>query len=57
MSDLHEMAECHRNQDGEEFEEIYVCRVCGHEDHPDCFGRYCPECLADLDELEGELEQ
>lgn len=32
--------------------DVYVCQVCGHEDDPDRFGRYCPECGADLDELD-----
>lgn len=36
-------------------DEVYVCQVCGHEDHPDKFGRYCPGCGTDLDELD-ELE-
>lgn len=38
-------------------EEVYVCQVCGHEDDPDRFGRYCPACGTDLDELEAELEK
>lgn len=33
-------------------EEIYVCQACGHEDHADKFGKHCPACGADLDELE-----
>lgn len=35
-------------------EPIYVCQSCGHEDHPDSFGQFCPMCGVDLDELEGE---
>lgn len=35
---------------------IYVCQSCGHEDDPDVFGRYCPACGADLDELENDLQ-
>lgn len=38
-----------------EDDEIYVCQSCGHEDHPDRFGKYCPSCGVDLDELEAEL--
>ncbi|HSH42546.1 MAG TPA: hypothetical protein VK973_10535 [Arenicellales bacterium] len=38
-------------------EEIYVCMVCGHEDHPDRFGKYCPRCGTDLDELEKEIPE
>ena len=33
---------------------VYVCICCGHEDDPDRFGRYCPNCNADLDEVEKE---
>lgn len=33
-------------------DDIYVCQVCGHEDHPDRFGRVCPRCGTDLDEGE-----
>lgn len=36
-------------------DEVYVCAVCGHEDHPDRFGKYCPKCGTDLDKLEAEL--
>lgn len=39
----------------EDFEEFYVCPTCGHEDHPDKFGTYCPSCGENLDELEAEL--
>lgn len=39
----------------EEQKEIYVCQSCGYEDHPDKFGKYCPKCGADLDELETVL--
>lgn len=35
---------------------IYVCQVCGYEDDPDKFGKYCPACGTDLDELEAKLE-
>lgn len=31
---------------------IYVCVVCGCEDDPDKFGKYCPACGCDLDEVE-----
>lgn len=37
-------------------EPIYVCQCCGHEDDPDKFGRYCPGCGVDLDELEADLD-
>lgn len=37
-------------------EEIYVCLACGHEDYPDKFGKHCPSCSADLDELEAEMQ-
>jgi rubrerythrin len=37
-------------------EELYVCPVCGHEDYADKFGKYCPKCDSDLDEVEEELE-
>jgi len=37
-------------------EEIYVCQACGHEDHADKFGKHCPACGADLDELEAEMQ-
>lgn len=33
-------------------EEFYVCQACGHEDHPDKFGKHCPACGVDLDDLE-----
>lgn len=33
-------------------EEIYVCQVCGYEDHQDMFGQFCPQCGSDLDEFE-----
>lgn len=36
--------------------EVYVCQACGHEDHPDKFGKYCPACGIDLDELEAEMK-
>lgn len=36
----------------DDMDEVYVCMVCGHEDHPDKFGQFCPECGTDLDELE-----
>lgn len=32
---------------------IYVCMSCGHEDNADRFGKLCPACGTDLDELEG----
>lgn len=35
---------------------FYVCLSCGHEDDPDAFGRYCPACGTDLDELENDLQ-
>lgn len=35
-------------------EEFYVCMVCDYEAHPDKFGRYCPSCGTDLDELDRE---
>lgn len=38
-------------------EEVYVCQVCGEEGDPDKFGKYCPGCGTDLDELERELEE
>jgi rubrerythrin len=38
-------------------EEFYNCPVCGHEDHADKFGKHCPACGTDLDELEAEMEQ
>ena len=44
-------ADCDDDLDGLE---IYVCQCCGHEDHPDRFGKYCPRCGTDLDELEAE---
>lgn len=37
-------------------DEIYVCQVCGHEDHTDRFGKLCPACGTDLDELEAEMQ-
>ena len=40
-----------------ETEEIYTCLYCGHEDRADKFGKYCPYCGTDLDELEKENEQ
>lgn len=40
-----------------EHDEIYVCLSCGHEDDPDRFGRHCPRCDVDLDELEADLPQ
>lgn len=40
-----------------EDEEIYVCQACGHEDHPDKFGKFCPGCGTDLDDLEADLQQ
>lgn len=33
---------------------FYVCLSCGHEDDPDAFGRCCPACGTDLDELEND---
>lgn len=33
-------------------DEFYVCQSCGHEGHPDQFGKNCPACGVDLDELE-----
>jgi len=36
-------------------DEFYVCQSCGHEDDADYFGRYCPNCGVDLDELEDDL--
>lgn len=41
-------------QDDDDF--FYVCQSCGHEDGPDSFGRYCPACGTDLDELENDLQ-
>ncbi|MGO3701158.1 hypothetical protein ACTXK7_07300 [Vreelandella alkaliphila] len=38
-----------------EHDEVYVCQSCGHEDDPDRFGKYCPACGVDLDELEAEV--
>lgn len=39
----------------EDHAEFYVCQSCGHEDDPDCFGKYCPACGVDLDGLENEV--
>lgn len=36
---------------------VYVCQACGHEDDPDKFGKYCPACGSDLDELEADSRQ
>jgi rubrerythrin len=38
-----------------EDEPIYVCQACGYEDDPDRFGKFCPECGVDLDELEESI--
>jgi hypothetical protein len=40
----------------EDDEPMYVCLCCGHEDDPDKFGKYCPECGTDLDEAEAAGE-
>ena len=32
--------------------EFYCCPCCGHEDHPDKFGKFCPSCGTDLDQFE-----
>lgn len=37
-------------------EEIYICLACGHEDHVDKFGKQCPACGVDLDDLEAEMQ-
>lgn len=39
-----------------EDDEFYVCPVCGNEDHPDFFGKNCPKCGVNLDEVEEELK-
>lgn len=36
----------------DDYEEVYVCMSCGCEDDPDKFGKYCPSCGVDLDDLE-----
>lgn len=38
--------------DDDESLEFYGCPVCGYEAHPDEFGKFCPKCGTDLDELE-----
>lgn len=42
------------NCDPHDDDEVYVCQVCGNEDHPDAFGQFCPACGCDLDELEAD---
>lgn len=37
-------------------EEFYVCQSCGHEAHADKFGKYCPSCGTDFDDLDAELQ-
>jgi len=37
-------------------EEFYVCQSCGHEAHADKFGKNCPSCGTDLDDLEAALQ-
>ena len=36
-------------------EEFYVCAHCGYDAGADRFGKYCPACGVDLDELEAEI--
>ena len=39
----------------EDEEVVYVCLSCGFEGDPDLFGKLCPNCGVDLDELEEDL--
>lgn len=36
-------------------DDIYVCMSCGYESNADKFGKFCPKCGTDLDELEAVL--